>query len=175
MRHLISAFLTSCLVLTSFISHAEDTEQGQLASELEQLKKQVVELNRDLFILEEDLLFPANTQLSVFVSVDVGQFFKIDSVELKINDEDVAGFLYTERQRLALEQGGIQKLYVGNLKTGQHQLTAIFVGLDNQQRTVKRAVNYDFEKEDEATFIELKVQDQTTNYRAEVIVDEWVL
>jgi len=148
---------------------------GSLAQELEDIKSQVLSLNRDLFILEEDLLFPASTQVAVFVSVDVGRFFTLDSVELKMNEKNVAGFLYTQRQRKALEQGGIQRLYVGNLKIGSHQLTAIFSGVDSEGRAVKRAVTHNFDKDDETVMIELKVQDNAGSYRADVKVEEWVL
>lgn len=153
----------------------EISDNSLLTTELEQLKKQVLSLNRELFILEEDLLFPASTQLAVFVSVNIGHFFILDSVELKINGNDVAGFLYTNKQRKSLEQGGIQRLYQGNLKSGEHQLTAIFTGLDTEHRAVKRAVNYNFVKEDDAVMIELKVEDNSSKYQAEVLVEQWVL
>ena len=150
-------------------------KNGTLSTELEDIKKQVLKLNRDLFILEEDLLFPASTQVAVFVSVDVGRFFKIDSVELKINDKNVAGFLYTERQRKALEKGGIQQVYLGNLKEGKHQLTAIFTGFDGEGRTTQRAITRPFEKDDEVVMIELKIEDNESSYRANINVEEWVL
>ena len=160
-------------------SYAEEQQAAQssseLAQQLEDLKSQVLQLNRELFILEEDLLFPASTQIAVFVSVDTGQFFTIDSVEVKINDKDVAGFLYTQRQRAALEQGGIQKLYLGNLKVGQYQLTAIFTGVDTEGRRITRAAEYQFEKDDESLMIELKVVDNTTSYRSQVVIEEWIL
>ena len=153
----------------------QQTSSSELSKAVEQLKSQVLQLNRELFILEEDLLFPASTQIAIFVSVDIGRFFKLDSVEVKINEQDVAGFLYTDRQRIALEQGGIQKLYLGNLKLGTHQLTAIFIGLDNEGRPIKSAVTHTFEKEDDSLMIELKLVDNTLNYRAKVVVEEWVL
>jgi len=177
----ISLLLFMVLINFSFfdISYAQEPEKNSsasnLAKELEQLKSQVLQLNLELFILEEDLLFPASTQVAIFVSVDIGRFFKLDSVEVKINDQDVAGFLYTDRQRKSLEQGGIQKLYLGNLKMGSYQLTAIFNGLDNDGRNVKRAANYQFEKDDESLMIELKLVDETSNFRTKVIVEEWVL
>ncbi|WP_051202161.1 hypothetical protein [Ferrimonas senticii] len=150
-------------------------EPTPLETEIEQLKQQVLELNRDLFILEEDLLFPANTQIAVFVSVDVGHFFKLDSVEVKLNDRDIAGALYTERQRHALEQGGIQRLFIGNVKSGEHTLTAIFNGTDQHGRRVQRAVNHRFVKQQEGVMLELKLADQTSNNRAEVEVEQWQL
>jgi len=166
------------LVLTGEV-YAEEIQavdtSSELTRQLEDLKSQVLQLNRELFILEEDLLFPASTQIVLFVSVDTGRFFSIDSVEVKINDKDVAGFLYTDRQRAALEQGGIQKLYLGNLKMGLYQLTAIFTGVDQEGRMVKRAAEYEFEKEDDSLMIELKVFDNTQSNRSQVIIDEWVL
>jgi hypothetical protein len=151
----------------------DDDSSSELSKQLQQLKSEVLTLNRELFILEEDLLFPANTQVAIFVSLDIGKFFKLDSIEVKINDQEVAGFLYTDRQRIALEQGGIQKLYLGNLKTGKHQLTAIFFGLDNEGRSIKRAINYTFNKTEDAKMLELKLVDNTSNYQSEAVVEEW--
>lgn len=151
------------------------SSESNLNKELQTLKAQVLQLNRDLFILEEDLLFPANTQIAIFVSVDIGRFFKLDSVEVKINEQDVAGFLYTQRQRVALEQGGIQKLHLGNIKAGTHQLTAIFIGLDNEGREIKRAAQYTFEKTEDAVMLELKLVDNTSNYRTQVVIEQWAL
>jgi len=171
---LLLVFGVILLPISAYAEEAEKTK-SKLSTELEDIKSQVLKLNRELFVLEEDLLFPASTQVAVFVSVDIGKFLKIDSVELKINDKNVAGFLYTERQRIALEKGGIQRVYLGNLKVGNHQLTAIFTGIDNEGRTVQRAVSHAFEKDDETVMIELKVEDSESTYRANINVEEWVL
>lgn len=173
----INILILSLLVSVNSYGVTVDSsaKKGKLSTELEDIKKQVLKLNRDLFILEEDLLFPASTQIAVFVSVDVGRFFKVDSVELKINDKDVAGFLYTKRQRKALEQGGIQRIYLGNLKVGIHQLTAIFTGFDGEGRTTQRAITHQFEKDDDVVMIELKIEDNESNYRVNINVEEWVL
>ncbi len=151
------------------------TQQTQVQQELQALKKDVVALNRALFVLEEDLLFPASTQVAVFVSLDIGRFFKLDSVELKLNDSEVVGFLYTDLQRRALEQGGIQKIYTGNIKMGTHQITALFTGKDNQQRDVKRAVHYSFEKTEDAVMLEIKIQDDSATHKSNFVVEEWIL
>ncbi len=166
-----SAYSDESNIKSRIVSKAD----SELATELEQIKSEILKLNRELFILEEDLLFPASTQVAIFVSVDVGRFFTLDSVELKINDRDVVGFLYTEQQRKALEQGGIQRLYLGNIKMGNHQLTAIFTGLDGEGRATKRAITHQFEKDDETVMIELKIEDRSANYRAEVVVEQWEL
>ena len=124
------AALTLALTAPAFAQSnpGEEKDETAVAEQVEALKKKVIRLNRDLFILEEDLLFPANTQVAVFVSVDAGKFLKLDAVKLKVDDEIVASHLYTERQAKALERGGMQRLYVGNLKTGDHQVTAFVEG-----------------------------------------------
>ena len=105
---------------------------------MQALKKQLVDLNRDLFMLEEELLFPASTQVAVFLSMDVGTFFALDSVTLKLDDKEVANYLYTEREVEALHRGGVQKLYLGNLKAGQHELVAFFTGKGPHDRDYRR-------------------------------------
>ena len=101
---------------------------GGVDDQVQSLKSDVLDLNRDLFVLEQELLYPANTQVAVFVSMDAGTFFALDSVQLKIDGKEVADYLYTPREVHALVQGGVQRLYVGNLKVGKHQLVAFLTG-----------------------------------------------
>ena len=82
-----------------------------LDEQIQDLKQSVVDLNKDLFVLEEELLFPANTQVAVFVSMDVGEFFGLDAVTLKVDNREVANYLYTPREVAALVKGGVQRLY----------------------------------------------------------------
>ena len=88
-----------------------------LDEEVQSLKKEVLDLNRDLFLLEEELLFPANSQVAFFISMDVGEYFDLDSVNLKIDGQEVANYLYTEREAGALMRGGVHRVHMGNLKT----------------------------------------------------------
>lgn len=141
---------------------SEDANQSQLAREIESLKQAMVNLNRDLFILEEDLLFPASTQVAVYLSMDIGEYFALDAVELKINDNTATHYLYTERQVNALYRGGVQRLYVGNVAQGEHELTAFFIGIGPEGREYKRAVSLNFTKTDEPLAIELGVVDSSS-------------
>jgi hypothetical protein len=115
-------------------------------AELRALKQELVALNRDLFLLEEELLFPASTQVAVYLSMDVGKYFALDAVELSINDQRVAKYLYTEREVDALHRGGVHRLYLGNLKTGSHELVAVLTGRGPQGRQYRRAASLDFDK-----------------------------
>lgn len=127
---------------------------------MEDIKKELLALRRDLVILEEDLLFPASSQLAVFVSMDVGEFFQLDAVTLKINNKEVTHHLYTEKQVQALFRGGVQKLYVGNVKQGKNKVTAFFTGLGPSGRDYRRASTVTFEKTFEPAIVELQVLDK---------------
>jgi hypothetical protein len=137
------------------------------------LKKQVLDLNRDLFLLEEELLFPSNTQTAVFVAMDVGEFFGLDSVELKIDNKAVANYLYTEREASALVKGGVQRLYIGNLKAGDHELVAVFTGGGPHARDYRRATSVKFEKGIGPKYIELTISDRASKQQPEFVVKEW--
>jgi hypothetical protein len=152
---------------------AQQGEFRTLDEDVQDLKKQVLDLNRDLFLLEEELLFPSNTQTVVFVSMDVGEFFGLDSVELKIDDKDVANYLYTEREAEALLKGGVQRLFIGNLKAGEHELVAVFTGQGPHTRDYRRAASLVFEKGIGPKYIELTISDRESKQQPEFVVKEW--
>lgn len=152
-----------------------DEARTPLSDEIEDLKKAALELNRDLLILEEELLFPANTQIMVFLSLDVGEFFRLDAVKLSIDDKLVSSHLYTSRQNDALIRGGIQRLYIGNLKTGNHEITAIFTGEGPDNRNYKRGATIMLEKDDDPKMLELRIKDSTANMQPEFDFKEWQL
>jgi len=141
--------------------------------DLEDLKQEVLKLNRDLLVLEEDLLFPAQSQVAVYVSMDVGHFFDLDSVKLHIDNKLVETHLYTDHQKKALYRGGIQPLFRGNLKSGEHTITAYFTGLGPEQREFKRATTIELQKTDEPAVIELRISDSSGKQQPEFTVVQW--
>lgn len=144
-----------------------------LDEEVQSLKKEVLDLNRELFVLEEELLFPANTQVAVFVSMDVGEFFALDSVTLKFDNKEVANYLYTEREAQALLKGGVHRVFIGNLKAGEHELVALFTGQGPNARDYRRGATIKVEKGVGAKYIELKISDRAVKAQPEFIVKEW--
>ncbi len=176
----ITALLLLCLASplaaqeTAVESTAAGSEQNTaLDSDIEALKKEVLSLNRDLFILEEDLLFPSNTQFSVFLSMDTGLLFSLDSVQLKIDDKNIANHLYTERELDALKRGGVQRLYIGNLSSGEHEIVAIFTGTGPKGRDYRRGESIVLEKTTEPQFIEFTIADDTAKEQPRFDVRIW--
>jgi hypothetical protein len=144
-----------------------------LDQEVQALKKEVLDLNRELFVLEEELLFPANTQVAVFVSMDVGEFFALDSVTLKVDNKEVANYLYTQREAEALLKGGVHRVYIGNLKAGEHELIALFTGQGPNARDYRRGATITLEKGVGAKYLELKISDRAARAQPEFVVKEW--
>ena len=144
-----------------------------LDSEIQDMKQLLLELNRDLFLLEEELLFPANTQVAVFVSMDVGDFFDLDSVQIKLDDKDVSNYLYTTREVDALISGGVDQVFLGNLKAGEHELIAVFTGEGPHAREYRRGASLVFEKGIGPKYIELTISDREEALQPEFVVREW--
>jgi hypothetical protein len=144
-----------------------------LDQEVQGLKKDVIDLNKDLFVLEEELLFPANTQVALYVSMDVGTFFALDSVTVKIDNKEVKNYLYTAREADALLKGGVQQIYLGNLKVGKHELVAFFTGKGPVERDYKRGATINFDKGVGAKYLELKITDRVAKHQPEFAIKDW--
>jgi hypothetical protein len=144
-----------------------------LDQRVQDIKAEVIRLNRDLLVLEEELLFPAGTQVALFVSMDVGKLFELESVQLKLDDKVVASYLYTPLEVQALHRGGVQRIFVGNLKAGEHAIDAFFTGRGPHTRDYKRGVTLKFEKGTEPKYIELRIKDSLAKLQPEFEVKVW--
>ncbi|MGB6488041.1 MAG: hypothetical protein WBE91_14265 [Steroidobacteraceae bacterium] len=152
---------------------ASQPSGGGVDEQVQSLKSDVLDLNRDLFVLEQELLYPANTQVAVFVSMDAGTFFALDSVQLKIDGKEVANYLYTPRETHALVQGGVQRLYVGNLKVGKHELVAFFTGKGPHALDYTRGATLDFHKDIGAKYLELTITDDQSKLQPQFRIKDW--
>jgi hypothetical protein len=152
---------------------AGKTQASGLDARIQDVKGDVIRLNRDLLVLEEELLFPANTQVAVFLSMDVGKLFSLDSVQVKLDDKIVANYLYTPLEVEALHRGGVQRMHLGNLKTGAHELVAFFTGKGPHERDYKRGATIKFDKGVEPKYIELQIKDSQGKLQPEFVVKVW--
>ncbi len=144
-----------------------------LDTRVQDAKADVIKLNRDLLVLEEELLFPANTQVAVFVSMDVGKLFELESVQIKLDEKVVSNYLYTPAEVKALHRGGVQRLYLGNLKAGAHEIVALFTGGGPHFRDYKRGATIKFDKGTEPKYIELQIKDSQGKLQPEFQVKVW--
>ena len=152
---------------------ASRQEFRALDEEVQDLKKEVLDLNHDLFLLEEELLFPANSQVAFFISMDVGEYFALDSVSLKIDGKEVANYLYTEREVDALLRGGVHRVHMENLRVGDHELVAVFTGKGPHWRDYRRGATLSLDKGIGAKYVELKITDRVQKQQPEFDIQEW--
>ena len=173
---LMSLAFVLALPVTVLGAEAAASSTGKfkgIDQQAQSLKQDVMELNRDLLALEEELLFPASTQVAVFLSMDIGNLFELDAVEVKLDDKVVTHYLYTQREIEALRRGGVHRLYLGNLRSGKHELVAFFTGKGPHGRDYRRGTTLEFDKQTEPKYIELQIKDVTRNLQPEFRVKEW--
>ena len=158
---------------TTAATTAAASAPAGLDERVQQAKSDVIKLNRDLLVLEEELLFPASTQVALFVSMDVGKLFELDSVQIRLDDKLVANHLYTPLEVQALHRGGVQRVYLGNLKSGSHEIVAFFTGGGPHARDYKRGTTIKFDKGTGASYVELRIKDSLGKLQPEFDVKVW--
>ncbi len=149
------------------------TNSATLDARAQEVKRDVIAINRDLQVLEEELLYPASTQVAVFVSLDVGKSFNLDAVQVKLDDKVVANYLYKPQELAALQRGGVQRVYLGNVSAGGHELVASFSGAGPNDRDYKRSATVKFDKGAEAKYIQLRIEDPAAKLQPELAVKVW--
>jgi hypothetical protein len=115
----------------SSTSWAEEVSKEQikgLDEQVQDIKRDVLGISTELSRLEEKLLYPSNTQVSLFVSIEKGPKFRLDAVEIQLDGKAIAHHLYTFKELEALQRGGVQRIYTGNLTKGEHDLRVSFIG-----------------------------------------------
>lgn len=137
-------------------SVAEDVSKEQLQSldeQVQEIKSDVLSIAAELSLLEERLLYPSNTQLSVFVSVAEGETFRLDSLQIQIDGELAAHHIYSFKELEALQKGGVQRIYTGNIPTGEHQLEVSVAGKLPSGGDFSGTESFDFSKEVEPKLV----------------------
>lgn len=149
------------------------TEVRKISENIQDIKKQVVKLNKDLRVMEETLLFPSKTRYTVFVSYASDLFFTLESIKLKIDGKLVATHLYSEKQREAMMRGGVHKLFTTNISEGLHEVTALFMGKDVNDVVYKRATALEFEKGDGGEYLQMSIGDDAARQEPVFKLKQW--
>ena len=107
------------------VAGAQDLQGADMRSldgQVQEIKSDVLNIASELNNLEERLLYPSNTQISVFVEITEDEEFRLDAVQVMINDELATHHIYSFKELEALQKGGVQRIYTGNIPTGDHQI-----------------------------------------------------
>lgn len=127
------ATLFSVLLICSLATHsnAQDitgNEVRSLDEQVQEIKSDVLSIASELGNLEERLLYPSGTQVTVFVSIAEGEMLRVDAVQIDINGELATHHIYSFNELEALQKGGVQRIYTGNVATGEHELNISVIG-----------------------------------------------
>jgi hypothetical protein len=128
-RRVVVVLLVAVLAAPAVFAQEVSKQHMQgLDEQVQEIKSDVLRIAAELGRLEERLLYPSNTQLAVFVSLAEGETLRLDSVQIQIDGQPVARHVYSFKEVEALQKGGMQRLYTGNVPTGEHRLDVSIVG-----------------------------------------------
>ncbi len=160
MNRVVLTFFTCLLLLESPWAVSQQISKEQikgLDEQVQDIKKDVLAISTELNLLEEKLLFPSNTQVSLFVSLSNGRKIDLDSIEVKIDDKSIAHHIYTYKELNALREGGVQRVYTGNLRTGKHSLKVGFKGKSSLGGDFTEVASHNFSKGVGPGMVEIKL------------------
>src|SRR6476646_3126816 len=136
---------------------ADQQQMRGLDEQVQEVKSDVLSISAELNQLEEKLLYPSGTQVAVFVALAKGEQMRLDAVRLQIDGQLVAHYIYSAKELEALRKGGVQRIYVGNVATGEHQLNVLVDGKLKSGADFNRTEHFTFHKEVKPKLVELTV------------------
>ena len=135
----------------------DQRQMRDLDEQVQQTKSDVLSIAAELNQLEEKLLYPSGTQVAIFVAMAKGDQMRLDAVRLQIDGQLVAHYIYSAKELEALRKGGVQRIYVGNVATGDHQLNVLVDGKLKGGADFNRTEHFTFRKEVKPKLVELTV------------------
>jgi predicted aspartyl protease len=127
----------------------------EIDEQVQDIKKDVLDISTGFIQLEEKLIYPPNTRLSIFLAVAQGDKFRLDAVEIKIDGKEAAHHIYSSQELEALQHGGVQRIYTGNIRTGEHALEVALIGKSTSQNDYQQNAVYKFIKDAGTKLIEI--------------------
>lgn len=135
----------------------DQREMRGLDEQVQDTKSDVLSIAAELNQLEEKLLYPSGTQVAIFIALAKGDEMRLDAVQLQIDGQLVAHYIYSFKELEALRKGGVQRIYVGNVATGDHQLDVMVDGKLKSGADFNRSQHFTFRKEVKPKLVELTV------------------
>lgn len=149
----MSRFVTTLLfiALAGFVglASAQEITREQikgLDEQVQDIKKDVLAISTELNLLEEKLLYPSNTQVSLFISIAEDDDFRLDSVEIELDGKAVAHHIYSFKELEALHAGGMQRIYTGNIRSGTHEIKVGYAGKTSTGNDYSKVASYQYDK-----------------------------
>ncbi|WP_296983602.1 MULTISPECIES: hypothetical protein [unclassified Thalassolituus] len=167
-RVLTAIMLTHALAQSAFAA-----DDAAMAADISDVKRSVLELNKDLYELEESLLSPSVMRAELYFSLNNGHYFDPLSVEVTAEGMKTVQHIYTERQIDALKMGAVQPLAEVNLGPGKHTVKAVVRGKDAAGQPRELIVEREVEKKDKPLLLEIVVADDSSLQSARASLRFW--
>ncbi len=136
-----------------------------LDEQVQEIKSDVLSIAAQLNQLEEKLLYPSNTQIAVFVSLVDGETFRLDSVEIQLDGTPVAHHIYTYKELEALQRGGVQRIYTGNIRAGEHDLQVFVIGKSVEGVDFRKKKHFKVDKDGGPEIVEIPLAAQNIVFK----------
>ena len=146
-RAVILVLLGSSVTAPGFARAGSKEQMQSLDEQVQEIKSDVLGIAAEFTRLEERLLYPSDTQVAVFVSLAESETFQVDSVQVRIDGEPVAHHIYSFKELEALKKGGVQRIYTGNVRTGEHRLEVSVAGKRPGGKDATGTQSFSFSKE----------------------------
>jgi hypothetical protein len=160
-RRIILAILVLGLSAAAYAEEVSKEQIKGLDEQVQEIKSDVLAIAAELNQLEEKLLYPSNTQVAVFVSLAGGETFRLDSVEIQLDGKPVAHHLYTFKELEALQKGGVQRIYTGNVRSGEHDLQVLVIGKTGGAADLQRSERFKVTKDAGPRIVEISLAAQS--------------
>jgi hypothetical protein len=148
------------ILFLSMVAYGQNGTKEQLKGldeQVQEIKSEVLSIAADLNILEERLIYPSNTQISVFVSLKKNETFCLDSLEIRLEGKPVAHHIYTFKELEALQKGGVQRIYTGNIRSGAHDLQVFMIGKSTGDSDLQETQSYVVNKDVGPKIVEISL------------------
>ncbi|MDT8395252.1 MAG: hypothetical protein RRA32_02240 [bacterium] len=148
------------LLVMSSAAYGQEVAREQvkgLDEQVQEIKGDVLSIAAELGQLEEELLYPSNTQVAVFVSLADKEAFRLDSVQIQLDGKPVANHLYTFMELEALQKGGVQRIYTGNIRSGEHDLKVFVIGKTAGGADLKKSEQFTVNKDVGPRIVEISL------------------
>ena len=145
-RRQLPALIACWLFAAAYAEEISGEELRSLDGQVQEVKSDVLGIASELSMLEERLLYPSNTQIAIFVAIAEGEEFRLDAVEIEIDGDLATHHIYSFNELQALQKGGVQRAYTGNVVTGEHQITVTMAGMLENGDDFRTTESFQFSK-----------------------------
>ena len=161
LKGIILGFLIIVLSVPAYAQEVSREQIKGLDEQIQEIKSDVLSIATELNQLEEKLLYPSNTQVAVFISLVSGETFRLDSVEIQLDGNPAAHHIYTFKELEALQKGGVQRIYTGNIRSGVHDLEVSVIGKSSEGGDLKKTNRFKVNKDVGPKIVEISLASQS--------------